>query len=100
MASWVDHVVWWQVYPLGFLGAEKDLDAVQGERHRLPRLQGWLDHLISWGGNGLLLGPIFPSTTHGDDTVDSFKIDARLGDEADFDAFVAAWQQKGVRLLV
>ncbi|HSU35985.1 MAG TPA: alpha-amylase family glycosyl hydrolase [Propionibacteriaceae bacterium] len=100
MASWVDHVVWWQVYPLGFLGAEKDLDEVEGEAHRLPRLQGWLDHLISWGGNGLLLGPIFPSTTHGYDTVDYFTIDPRLGDDSDFDALVAACRQKGVRLLL
>jgi hypothetical protein len=21
--SWVDHVTWWQIYPLGFLGAEE-----------------------------------------------------------------------------
>ena len=34
----------------------------EGEVSRLPRLQGWLDHLISWGGNGLLLGPIFTSS--------------------------------------
>ena len=59
MASWIDHVIWWQVYPLGFLGAEGELALVRGEVNRLPRLQGWLDHLISWGGNGLLLGPIF-----------------------------------------
>ena len=60
--SWVDYVIWWQVYSLGFLGAEKELGPFQGEVNRLPRLQGWLDHLISWGGNGLLLGPIFTSS--------------------------------------
>ena len=43
--SWVEHVIWWQVYPLGFLGAEKELGPFQGEVNRLPRLQGWLDHL-------------------------------------------------------
>jgi glycosidase len=100
MASWVDHVVWWQVYPLGFVGAEKELDQVAGEVHRLPRLQGWLDHLISWGGNGLLLGPVFTSTTHGYDTTDYFAIDPRLGDDDDFDALVAACRAKGVRLLL
>ena len=52
MVSWVSHVIWWQVYPLGFLGAEKELGALRDEVNRLPRLQGWLDHLISWGGNG------------------------------------------------
>jgi cyclomaltodextrinase / maltogenic alpha-amylase / neopullulanase len=67
---------------------------------RLPRLQGWLDHLISWGGNGLLLGPIFTPASHGYDTVDYFQIDPRLGDDADFDALVAACRDRGVRLLL
>ena len=93
--SWVEHVIWWQVYPLGFLGAEKELGPFQGEVNRLPRLQGWLDHLISWGGNGLLLGPIFTSSSHGYDTVDYFQIDPRLGDDADFDALVAACRDRG-----
>ena len=98
--SWVDHVVWWQVYPLGFVGAEKELGGLQGEVRRLPRLQGWLDHLISWGGNGLLLGPVFTSTTHGYDTVDYLQIDPRLGDDADFDAWSRPAGQRGVRLLL
>lgn len=100
MGSWVDHVVWWQVYPLGFLGAEKKLRDTPAELHRLKGLEGWLDHLISWGGNGLLLGPIFTSTTHGYDTVDYFSIDPRLGDESDFDSLVAACHERGVRLLL
>jgi cyclomaltodextrinase / maltogenic alpha-amylase / neopullulanase len=98
--SWIDHVIWWQVYPLGFLGAEKELGPFQGEVNRLPRLQAWLDHLISWGGNGLLLGPIFTSSSHGYDTIDYFQIDPRLGDDADFDALVAACRDRGVRLLL
>ncbi len=98
--SWVPYVVWWQAVPLGFLGAEPNLGAANGVTHRLPRLEGWLDHLISWGGNGLLLGPIFTSTTHGYDTVDYFQIDPRLGDDADFDALVAACHDRGVRVLL
>ena len=96
----VDHVIWWQVYPLGFLGAEKELGPFQGEVNRLPRLKGWLDHLISWGGNGLLLGPIFTSSSHGYDTIDYFQVDPRLGDDADFDALAAACRKRGVRLLL
>ena len=70
VSSWVDHVIWWQVYPLGFI-SPKELLGLRGEVDRLPRLQGWLDHLISWGGNGLLLGPIFTSSSHGYDTVEN-----------------------------
>jgi len=68
--------------------------------NRLASLQRWLDHLISWGGNGLLLGPIFTSSSHGYDTVDYFRIDPRLGDDSDFDALVAACRDRGVRLLL
>jgi cyclomaltodextrinase len=100
MASWVDYVIWWQVYPLGFLGAEKEVGSVGGEVNRLPGLHGWLDHLISFGGNGLLLGPIFTSSSHGYDTIDYFQIDPRLGDDADFDGLVAACRARGVRLLL
>ena len=86
--------------PTRLRGAEKELGSFHGEVSRLPRLQGWLDHLISWGGNGPLLGPIFTPASHGYDTVDYFQIDPRLGDDADFDALVAACRDRGVRLLL
>src|SRR5919112_693445 len=98
-AEWARHVIWWQVYPLGFVGAEKESAAVR-TMHRIPHLISWLDHLISLGCNGLLLGPVFASASHGYDTVDYFRIDPRLGDDADFDALVAACRARGVRLLL
>ena len=102
--AWVDHVLWWHVYPLGFVGAERELAALGGldgrVEHRLGRLEGWLDHLLSLGCNGLLLAPVFASTSHGYDTVDYFRIDPRLGDDADFDALVRACHDRGVRVLL
>ncbi|MCW2810350.1 MAG: glycosyl hydrolase, family 13 [Friedmanniella sp.] len=100
MSNWVEHVVWWQVYPLGFVGAEPELAGAHPEPHRLQRLTGWLDHLVSLGCNGLALGPIFTSSTHGYDTVDYFSIDPRLGDDGDFDALVAACRERGIRILL
>ncbi|MGI3782178.1 MAG: alpha-amylase family glycosyl hydrolase, partial [Janthinobacterium lividum] len=99
---WVDHVFWWHVYPLGFVGAEREVaELADGHvEHRLTDLVGWLDHLVSLGANGLLLAPVFASTSHGYDTVDYFRIDPRLGDDADFDALVAACHDRGVRLLL
>ena len=99
-ADWVEYVIWWHVYPLGFVGAEPDLAEAQPEPHRLGRLRGWLDHLVSLGCNGLLLGPIFTSSTHGYDTVDYRRIDPRLGDDRDFDALVAACRERGIRVLL
>ena len=101
MPSWVEHAVFWHVYPLGFLGAEPTAEeAGDTVRHRLPRLEPWLDHAVSLGASALLLGPVFASQTHGYDTVDHFRIDPRLGDDADFDALVAAAHQRGLRVVL
>ena len=101
MAPWAEHAMWWQVYPLGFAGVD-----VRGE-HRPPAPDGglralvpWLDHVVDLGLNGLLLGPIFSSSTHGYDTLDHLAIDPRLGAREDFDAMVAAARERGVRILL
>ena len=101
--DWVEHVLWWHVYPLGFVGAEVRPETAVGDRpvdHRLDRISGWLDHVVDLGLNGLLLGPVFASSTHGYDTVDHFRIDPRLGDDDDFDRLVAAAHERGVRVLL
>jgi len=101
VSSWADHAVLWQVYPLGFTGAEKAaLPPREPARHRLRQLPAWLDYAIELGCNGLLLGPVFASETHGYDTVDHFTIDRRLGDEDDFDALVSAADARGMRLIL
>ncbi|GIH94318.1 alpha-amylase family glycosyl hydrolase [Planobispora siamensis] len=101
MASWADHAIWWQVYPLGFTGAEAAaLPAAEPVRHRLRHLENWLDYAVELGCSGLQLGPVFASETHGYDTVDHFRIDSRLGDDADFDRFVAAARDRGLHVLL
>src|SRR3954453_14166677 len=100
MGLWVEHVIWWHVYPLGFVGAEKELAAAQPAPHRLSRLHGWLDHLVALGCNGLALGPILTSATHGYDTTDYFRIDPRLGGGGGFRALVAACRERGIRVLL
>jgi glycosidase len=102
MPAWPEHVIWWHVYPLGFVGApiRESVDPDAAPEHRLDRLEPWLDHVIALGLNGLLLGPVFASETHGYDTVDHFRIDPRLGDEGDFDRLVAAARERGIRILL
>jgi glycosidase len=98
--SGVEHVVWWQVYPLGFVGAEREASACTGVMHRLDHLVGWLDYAVNLGASGILLGPVFASSTHGYDTVDHFQIDRRLGDDADFDAFIKTAHDRGLRIVL
>ena len=100
MPGWVSDAIWWQAHPLGFVGAEPTALPGGELRHRLPHLQRWLDHLLALGCNGLALGPVFASGTHGYDTVDHFRIDPRLGDDADFDGLVSAAHERGIRVLL
>lgn len=97
--SLIDHAIWWHVYPLGACGApirERGDDA----EHRLRRLDAWLDYAIELGCSGLLLAPLFESASHGYDTLDFFRLDARLGDDADFDHLVAECHRRGLAVML
>ncbi len=106
--AWAAHAVWWHVYPLGFVGAPiegRSMSAVPGDPgaragSRLGRLEAWLDYAVELGCSGIALGPIFASESHGYDTVDHRRVDARLGDDVDFDHLRGAVHGRGLRLLL
>jgi cyclomaltodextrinase / maltogenic alpha-amylase / neopullulanase len=101
-AGWIAHAIFWHVYPLGFVGAEAEAPAREGVGvvHRLPQLAAWFDYAVDLGVSGILLAPIFASSTHGYDTIDHFRIDERLGDESDFDELIAAARRRGLRVVL
>ncbi|MEJ3655078.1 alpha-amylase family protein [Actinomycetes bacterium KLBMP 9759] len=101
MSDWAQHVIWWHVYPLGFTGAERS--AAQAGQQPVPRLRAlepWLDYLLDLGCNGLALGPVFASGTHGYDTIDHFRVDPRLGTEDDLRWLLDTCRGKGVHVLL
>jgi cyclomaltodextrinase len=98
--AWIKDTVWWQIYPLGFVGAEPTARCEPGVVHRLDHIQAWLDYAVELGVSGLALGPVFAASTHGYDTIDHFKIDPRLGDGADFDSLLQAAHRRGLRVLL
>ncbi|GFG48766.1 alpha-amylase [Mycolicibacterium agri] len=98
--GWVEHAIWWQVYPLGFVGAYPADPPPGPDEHRLRRIVEWLDHAVELGASGIALCPIFESRTHGYDTTDHYRIDRRLGDDADFDQLVAEAHRRGLRVLL
>ena len=98
--AWVQHAIWWQVYPLGFVGAYPADPPPTADEHRLRRIVEWLDYAIELGTSGIALGPIFASRTHGYDTTDHYRIDPRLGDDADFDHLIEEAHRRGLRVLL
>lgn len=99
--SLLDQAIWWHVYPLGACGAplHEAGDANQ-VCHRLRSLESWLDYAVDLGCSGLLLGPIFSSSTHGYDTLDHFRIDPRLGDDEDFEHLIAEAKRRGLSVML
>lgn len=98
--SLLDHTIWWQVFPLGALGAPIRDRTPDDAGHRLRKLDAWLDYFVELGCNGLLLGPIFESASHGYDTLDHFSVDRRLGTNEDFDHLIAECRKRGINVML
>lgn len=94
--DWTASVIWWHCYPLRFVDAETE--AIEGIAHRLGHLTNWLDYIVGIGANGLLLAPVFASATHGYDTLDHYRVDPRLGDEADLQQLFDSARSRGIRV--
>lgn len=100
--SLLEHTIWWQVFPLGALGSPKTQPSERVDEPVAPldHIESWLDYLIELGCNGLLLGPIFESRTHGYDTLDHDSIDSRLGTEDDFTRVIDACKERGIHVML
>lgn len=96
----LEHAIWWHVYPLGAVGAPVIERKGDDAAPRLARLVVWLDYVVELGCSGLLLGPVFDSTSHGYDTVDHFRIDPRLGGDDDFDRFIDEARRRGLHVML
>ena len=102
-ASWVEHAIWWQVYPLGFVGAfpaRLGTGRMPGEhrlrRHRRlvrPRHRSWVHRGSRWGRSS----PRAHTATTPPITTASIP---RLGDDDDFDYLVAEAHRRGLRVLL
>ena len=95
--SWPATAIFWHAYPIRFVGGEDE--AVDRVEHRLWRVVNWLDYVVDVGLNGLLLAPMFASKTHGYDTLDHFRVDPRLGDDADVDDLLLQAHRRGIRVV-
>ena len=84
---WFDESVFYQIYPLGYCGAERENDFGQ-VRHRFHIIEERIPYIKECGFNAVLFNPLFESERHGYDTVDFFRVDRRLGDNEDFKRLV------------
>lgn len=79
----------YHIYPLGMLGNEK-----------ISYLHQFIPHMKSINTNGLYLGPVFSSLSHGYDTVDYLQVDKRLGSNQDLYHFVHDCHQQDIDVIL
>ena len=96
--AWYDETVFYHIYPLGMTNSPHENNYEINE-HRLNKLIPWLDHIKNIGCNGIYIGPLFESVSHGYDTTDYRKLDSRLGDNNDLKEFVAKAHEKGIKVI-
>ena len=77
---WFDESTFYQIYPLGYCGAERENDFGQ-VRRRLQIIEEQIPYIKEMGFTAVLFNPLFESERHGYDTVDFFNVDRRLGDK-------------------
>lgn len=96
---WFDEAVFYQIYPLGFCGAEREND-FREVRHRLGEIAAEIPRLQALGVTAVLFNPLFESERHGYDTVDPFRVDRRLGTNEEFAALVEEFHRAGIRVVL
>ena len=92
--------IFYHIYPLGALGAPHRNDFSSQPVPRLREMLNWLDHIQSLGANGIYLGPVFESSSHGYDTANYYEIDRRLGTREDLKAFANELKTRDMRLVL
>lgn len=96
---WFDESVFYQIYPLGFCGAEPENDF--GEiRHRFGEIEKRINEWKKLGIGAIIFNPLFESERHGYDTVDFFTVDRRLGTNAEFKELVGKLHEAGIRVIL
>ncbi len=92
--------VFYQIYPLGLLGAEKTNNFENPPENRIKNLDVFLPHIKKLGASAIYFCPIFESSSHGYDTADFTKIDRRIGTNESFAKFVGKAHKEDVKIVL
>ena len=95
---WAYESVFYQIYPLGLLGAPLENDGKQVSR--ILELRKWIPHIKKLGADAVYLCPVFESDSHGYDTRDFSRIDCRLGSNEDFRVICGEFHHAGIRVVL
>lgn len=96
----MESAVFYQIYPLGLLGAPWENDFNAPPVSKLPKLKEWIPHLCKLGVDAVYLCPVFESSHHGYDTRDFRTVDRRLGTNDDLQDLIASFHENGIKIVL
>ena len=95
---WAYERPFYQIYPLGMLGAPFENDGVQ--THKILNIIDWIPHLKKLNIGAVYFSPLFESDTHGYNTRDYRKVDTRLGTNEDFKKVCEALHENDIKIVL
>jgi len=97
--SWTDDAVIYEIYVRTFPG--QDTDPIGGDRSVFDAIVDRMDYLAQLGVDTLWLTPVLENdhAPHGYNVTDFFSIASDLGTRADYERFVDAAHERGLRVL-
>lgn len=93
---WFNHSVFYQIYPLGAVGAPFKNDGIL--EHRILKIKEWIPSLKKLEIDCILFNPIFQSYSHGYDTCDFHLIDCRLGTKEDMQDVINTLHKEEIKV--
>lgn len=101
---WAYESVFYQIFPIGMLGAPRENDDIKAEfkvTNRLAKIdEDWISHFKKLGINAIYFSPVFESDSHGYNTRDYRLIDRRLGTNKDFKDLVKSLHDNGIKVVI
>lgn len=97
---WADESVFYQIYPLGFTGADFENNKGAAPDAPIARVAEWIPHMKKLGINAIYFSPMFESDTHGYNTRDYRMIDRRLGSNEDFKVLCEKLHAEGIKVVL
>ncbi|MBR5115484.1 MAG: cyclomaltodextrinase [Lachnospiraceae bacterium] len=95
---WYEESVYYQIYPLGFVGAPYENDGVL--THKILKTIDWIPHFQKLGVDTVIFNPVWESDTHGYNARDFRLIDKRLGTNEDFAKVCKELHEAGIRVML
>ena len=96
---WFDDAIFYHIYTFSLARAPFYNDYTE-EGHGLAEIIKWIPHIREIGCNAVLLSPVLQSRSHGYDVTDYFRVDSRIGSNAEFRSLTDAFHEAGIRVVL